>query len=218
MAISMGVGLSRAIEATAPARDEAPLRSEVVQARPLPRADSVKGTSSARLTELLRLHYAKVWRTLRRLGVDEPFADDAAQQVFIVLSNKLEQVQVGCERTFLLSSAVRVASNYRQSWRRRHEVVDERALAEETDPRPSADQLLDEKRLRQQFDALVERWPVDIRTAFVLFELEGLSVPEIAELTESKMGTVASRLRRARELFQAGVKRLKARGTAGGGP
>lgn len=213
----MGVGLSRTVEATAPASGEAPLRSEVVQARPMPRADSVKGHSSARLTELLRLHYAKVWRTLRRLGVDEPFADDAAQQVFIVLANKLEHVQVGCERTFLLSSAVRIASNYRQSWRRRHEVVDERALAEETDPRPSADQLLDEKRLRQQFDALVERWPVDIRTAFVLFELEGLSVPEIAELTESKMGTVASRLRRARELFQAGVKRLKARGTAGGG-
>ena len=53
--------------------------------------------------------------------------------------------------------------------------------------------------------------PDDMRTAFVLFELEGLSVPEIAELTETKQGTVASRLRRARELFQSGVKRLRAR-------
>lgn len=65
--------------------------------------------------------------------------------------------------------------------------------------------------MRRALDQLVEVWPDEIRTAFVLFELEGLSVPEIAELTDTKQGTVASRLRRARELFQAGVKRLRAR-------
>jgi RNA polymerase sigma-70 factor (ECF subfamily) len=62
----------------------------------------------------------------------------------------------------------------------------------------------------------LESWPEELRTAFVLFELEGLSVPEIAELTETKSGTVASRLRRGRELFLAAVKRLKARGLVEG--
>lgn len=214
----MGVGMPSATETSTPEGGEAALASEVVQVRPLASSEPKTGTAAARLTELLRCHYAQVWRTLRQFGVDEPFADDAAQQVFIVLSNKLDQVAVGCERTFLLSSAVRVASNYRQTWRRRHEVVDERALLDEHDPHPTAEQLLDEKRLRLAFDELLERWPVEIRTTFVLFELEGLSVPEISELTATKMGTVASRLRRARALFQAGVKRMKARGTAGSEP
>jgi RNA polymerase sigma-70 factor (ECF subfamily) len=209
------MGLPAAIEVSAQEGAEPSLHSEVVQVRPFASAEP---QTAARLSELLRCHYARVWRTLRQFGVDEPFADDAAQQVFIVLANKLDEVQVGCERSFLLSSAVRIASNYRQTWRRRHEVVDERALAAECDPRPTAEQLLDEKRLRQAFDELLERWPAEIRTAFVLFELEGLSVPEISELTETKMGTVASRLRRGRVLFQAGVKRLKARGTVGGEP
>lgn len=210
----MGVGLPRAVEPQAPDGGEAPLRSEV-RVRALSGGDA--GTeNSSRLTALLHCHYTTVWRTLRRFGVDEPFADDAAQQVFMVLSAKLDQVRVGSERTFLLSSAVRIASNYRQTRQRRQEVTDERALVDQRDPHPTPEQLLDEKRLRQAFDSLVERWPADIRAAFVLFELEGLSVPEIAELTDTKLGTVASRLRRARELFQAGVKRLKARGAGEG--
>ena len=125
----MGVGFTQAVEQAAPESAEAPLRSEIVQIKPLPLTEPC-GTTAARLTELLRCHYAQVWRTLRQFGVDEPFADDAAQQVFIVLASKLDQVQVGCERSFLLSTAVRIASNYRQTWRRRHEVADERALAD----------------------------------------------------------------------------------------
>ncbi len=164
-----------------------------------------------RLQELLRLHYARVWRTLRQIGVDEACADDAAQEVFIVLSRKLADIREGSERSFLLSTAVRVAANHRRTGRVRHEVVDEQAVEKERDPEPNVEQLLDQKRMRRALDQLVDGWPDEIRTAFVLFELEGLSVPEIAEMTDTKQGTVASRLRRARELFQAGVKRLRAR-------
>jgi RNA polymerase sigma-70 factor (ECF subfamily) len=173
---------------------------------------------AGRLSELLRAHYSCIWRTLRRLGVDEGRADDAAQDAFIVLSRRLGDVREGSERTFLLSSAVRIAANYRRTWHVKHEVPDEGALAAERDPRPTAEQLLDRKRLRQALDELLEGWPEDIRVAFVLFELEGLSMPEIAQVTETKLGTVASRLRRARELFQAGAKRLRARAAAGGEP
>jgi RNA polymerase sigma-70 factor (ECF subfamily) len=152
------------------------------------------------------------------MGVDEGRADDAAQEAFIVLSRRLGDVREGCERTFLLSSAVRIAANYRRTWHLKHEVADEHALAAERDPRPTAEQLLDRKRLRQALQELLEGWPEDIRLAFVLFELEGLSVPEISQVTQTKLGTVASRLRRARELFQAGARRLRARAAAGGEP
>jgi RNA polymerase sigma-70 factor (ECF subfamily) len=168
------------------------------------------------LAELLRTHYGTVWRTLRRVGVSEDRVDDAAQEVFIVVSRKLEQIQPGCERSYLLNSAIRVAANYRRALRTRREVADDGVLDEQRDPAPSADQLLYRKHLRQMLDQILESWPEELRTAFVLFELEGLSVPEIAELTETKSGTVASRLRRGRELFLAAVKRLKARGLVEG--
>lgn len=214
----MGAGLPATVDPPAPDGGSPPLRSEVSQARALAAVPSSKGRHAQRLTLLLRVHYLQVWRTLRRLGVDAGCADDAAQEAFIVLSRRMDDVREGSERTFLLSCAVRIAANYRRTWRVQHEVADERALAAERDPLPTAEQLLDHKRLRQALDQLLDGWPDDIRTAFVLFELEGLSVPEISQVTETKLGTVASRLRRARELFQAAAKRLRARAAAGGEP
>lgn len=214
----MGVGLPATVDPPAPDGGSLPLRSEVTQSRPRAAAQPPSELAASRLSELLRAEYARVWRTLRRLGVDEVCADDATQEVFIVMSRRLGDVREGSERPFLLSCAVRVAANYRRSWRAKHEVADERALAAERDPRPSAEHLLDHKRLRQALDELLEGWPEDIRTAFVLFELEGLSAPEISQVTDTKLGTVASRLRRARELFQAGARRLRARAAAGGEP
>jgi len=181
-----------------------------------PRVLSTTGRD-ALLAELLRQHYSAVWRTLRRVGVDADRVDDAAQEVFIVASKKLELIEPGRERNYLLSSALRIAANYRRARRARREVLDERALDEQTDPQPSAEHLVDRKRLRQMLDDVLERFPEEIRTAFVLFELEGLSVPEIADMTDTKIGTVSSRLRRARELFLAASKRLKARGLFEGG-
>jgi len=213
----MGAGLPATVDPLASDGDTPAARSEVTAAR-LRAVVSPSEQDAGRLTELLRAHYSCIWRTLRRLGVDEGRADDAAQDAFIVLSRRLGDVREGSERTFLLSSAVRIAANYRRTWHVKHEIADEGALAAERDPRPTAEQLLDRKRLRQALDELLEGWPEDIRVAFVLFELEGLSVPEIAQVTETKLGTVASRLRRARELFQVGAKRLRARAAAGGEP
>ncbi|MDF3070508.1 MAG: polymerase sigma factor RpoE [Polyangiaceae bacterium] len=211
----MGVGIPAAVDPQSPEGDCPPLRSEVIQSRPRPALSPRSAEEAARLTDLLRTHYASVWRTLRRLGVAEAHSDDAAQEVFIVLSRRLPDVRLGSERTFLLGCAVRVAANHRRTWYSRHEVADERALADEHDPRPTAEQVLDGKQLREALDEALDGWPEDIRTAFVLFELEGLSMPEIAQVTEAKLGTVASRLRRSRELFQLVAKRLRARGAGG---
>lgn len=180
--------------------------------RPAPARVLSAAGRDALLAELLRQYYSAVWRTLRRVGVDADRVDDAAQEVFIVASKKLEYIEPGRERNYLLSSALRIAANYRRARRARREVLDDRVLDEQTDPQPSADHLVERKRLREALDDVLDRFPEEIRTAFVLFELEGLSVPEIAELTETKLGTVSSRLRRGRELFLAASKRLRARG------
>ena len=64
-------------------------------------------------------------------------------------------------------------------------------------------------------DDLVARLPEDARPVFVLFELEGMTMVEIASCLDIPPGTVASRLRRAREVFSTFVSRLEARRNRG---
>jgi RNA polymerase sigma-70 factor (ECF subfamily) len=171
----------------------------------------------ARVAELLRAHFRDVWRMVRRFGVPENSADDAAQEVFIIAARRIEDITPGSERPFLLATAVRVAANQRRSLGTRRECAEAEQTSEGVDPRPSAEALLDQKRLRQMLDRVLDALSDDLRVSFVLYELEGLSSPEIAALLGIPLGTVASRLRRGREAFELQVARLKAELAAKGG-
>ncbi|HVU04122.1 MAG TPA: sigma-70 family RNA polymerase sigma factor [Polyangiaceae bacterium] len=175
-----------------------------------PVADRRSGTVDHRVAELLRNHYAEVWRVLRRVGVAGPHIEDAAQQVFLVASGRLEDLQPGRERSFLIGTAIRVAANHRRTAAARYERADDE-VGERMDPAPPADELLDEKRLRALLDRVLDAMPEDLRDVLVLFELEELSLDEIAELLEIPRGTAASRLRRAREAFDAAARRARAK-------
>lgn len=167
--------------------------------------------TDSRMAELLPAHFRDVWRVVRRFGVPERSADDAAQEVFIIASRRLADITPGSERAFLLATAVRVAANARRSLATRREVEDTNEIPERVDPGPSAEALLDQKRLRQMLDEVLDGLTDELRVSFVLYELEGLSSPEISKLLGIPIGTVASRLRRAREAFELEVARLKAR-------
>jgi RNA polymerase sigma-70 factor (ECF subfamily) len=158
-----------------------------------------------RLAALLRVHFDMVWRAVRRFGVPEGAAEDATQEVFIVAAAKLTGIQGGKERPFLYAVAARVAANFRRSSIHIHENLGEEPLVEATSPLPDAEMLLDQKRRRELLDYVLGTLTQNLRTTFVLFELEGLSVPEIAEVLQIPNGTVASRLRRAREQFGAAL-------------
>src|SRR3954462_7909032 len=166
---------------------------------------------NARLADMLRLHFRAVWRIVRRFGVPENSADDAAQEVFIIAARRLSDIAPGSERPFLFASAVRVAANARRALGARRECAEDDSLPEGVDPRPNAEALLDQKRLRQLLDRVLDELSDDLRVCFVLYELEGMSSPEIAELLTIPIGTVASRLRRAREAFEQAASKLKAR-------
>ncbi len=174
-------------------------------------AGDIKAEHDARVASLLRHHFRDVWRLVRRFGVPEHYADDAAQEVFIIASRRLPDIAPGSERPFLLASAVRVAANLRRAVGARRECSDDEGRPERVDPRPNPEALLDQKRLRQMLDNVLDRLSTDLRVTFVLYELEGLSAPQIAELLGIPLGTVASRLRRAREAFELGVALLRAR-------
>lgn len=189
---------------------QAPLPLPLVGAGPpaLARGASAPATSAAdRLTALFQRHFDLVWRTVRRLGVPLEAVDDAAQEVFVIASRRLASIEEGKERAFLYGTAVRVAATARRTRSRRRAVPAPDAPPDPTDPGPAADELVDRKRARALLDELVARLPDDTRPVFVLYELEGLTMDEIAACLEVPTGTVASRLRRAREVFQAAVAR-----------
>jgi RNA polymerase sigma-70 factor (ECF subfamily) len=165
----------------------------------------------ARSRALVTNHFGFVWRSLLRLGVPRSDAEDALQQVFIIASSKLDDVEPGRERTFLFGVALRIASRAHRAAQRRREVLDGEPV-EVLDPAPRPDELIDQARARAALDAILEAMPLDLRAVFVLYELERSTMAEIAELLELPAGTVASRLRRAREHFQAAVRRIEARG------
>jgi RNA polymerase sigma-70 factor, ECF subfamily len=154
----------------------------------------------ARLERLFADHYRFVWRTLRRLGVQEAAVDDAAQQVFIVASQRLADFAPRKEAAFLLGVAVRIAANARRAQTRRREDSDPDAIAELA-AGSSPEELLDWKQRRKKLDDWLAALSLELRAPFVLFELEGLGVAEIASLLELPVGTVKSRLRRARGIF-----------------
>lgn len=166
--------------------------------------------SAERIAVLVREHYGFVWRLLRRLGLREGDADDAAQQVFLVAVARLDAMRPGRERSFLYGVALNVGARARRSRiRRREEPLD--AAGEGEVGQPSAEQLLEQRQQRDALDALLAEMPEELRVVFVLYELEELSTPQIAELCRIPVGTAASRLRRAREDFEQRVARLEAR-------
>lgn len=150
-------------------------------------------------------HFSLVWRSLRRFGVAEANADDAAQQVFMIFSRRIAEIDGERQVAFLLGTAVRVAANARRQSERSREVLvegdSEESPASDRDP----EQLLEQKQRRAELDRALATLSQDQRVVFVLYELEGFSLPEIASALGVPLGTATSRLARGRERFEAWV-------------
>jgi RNA polymerase sigma-70 factor (ECF subfamily) len=152
-------------------------------------------------------HFDFVWRSLRRLGVARADADDAAQEVFLVLTRRLNDLEQDRERAFLFATSLRVASTRRRSARRKPE-----ATLDEFEELPAMgldpEELAELSNARALLQDILNEMDLEFRSVFVLAELEELSAPEIADLLDIPLGTVSSRLRAARETFRGAVRRL----------
>ena len=102
--------------------------------------------SGQRLAEMLGAHFRVVWRTLRRLGLNAAAADDGAQQVFLIASQRLGEVEPGRERAFLIGTAYRVAANTRRKAARRNEVSDDDDFERQPHAGPNPEELVERKR------------------------------------------------------------------------
>lgn len=177
-----------------------------------PRAPTAESPADvARFRGMVDEHFDFIWRSLRGLGVPTGAVDDAAQHVFWVASQKLASIDVGAERSFLFSTALGVAANQRRARARDRVVLDEAAVSAQADDAPGGEQLVEMSERRALLDEVLASMPHELRTVFVLFVLEGADTPQIAALLGIAPGTVASRLRRARESFHTISKRLQAR-------
>jgi RNA polymerase sigma-70 factor, ECF subfamily len=158
-------------------------------------------TAEERLRALFESEFDFVWRTLRRLGLDAGAADDAAQETFVIAARKLASIEVGAERSFLLGSAVRIAANVRRTRAFRDQrtttTLDEAAVSQPCEV-PLPDAQMEHRETLARLDRALHELPDDLREVLVLTELDALSQPEIAALLGIAVGTVASRLRRAR--------------------
>jgi RNA polymerase sigma-70 factor (ECF subfamily) len=164
--------------------------------------------SERRLRVLVDDYYDFVWRTVRRMGLRDADVDDVVQEVFLVLSRKLDVVPEGRERGFLYRAAIHESMHALRALARRRESTDAGAfegLSSDVD----VESLAGRAQARELLDRVLGALPGDLRAVFILFELEQATMSEIAEVLSLAPGTVASRLRRARAEFEAVVARLR---------
>ncbi|MCC6747616.1 MAG: sigma-70 family RNA polymerase sigma factor [Deltaproteobacteria bacterium] len=158
-----------------------------------------------------RAEVAQVWRCLRRLGVADADLEDKVHDVFVIAYRRWADYDAARPaRPWLAGIALRVASDYRRAAPRRRECT--RELSEAVDPRSLPDAAVAERQARELVLAALEALDEDRRAVFVLHELEGYSVPEIATIVSAPLNTLYSRLRLAREDFAAAVRRCGVRG------
>lgn len=165
-------------------------------------ASSSVGTGervSTDLQQFIREHYDFVWRCTRRFGVPAADVDDVVQELFLRLLPQIDKLER--PRQYLFRACAFAASHSRRSASRRRETANEERVGSELDGSADPEQKAELGEARAALQSLIDEMPEDLRVVFVLFELESLTMIEIAELADLPTGTVASRLRRARELF-----------------
>lgn len=159
-----------------------------------------------RFAEIFREHAPYVWRVMRRLGVREADAEDLCQEVFVVVHRRLPEFEGRSSlRTWIYGIAIRVASDHR----RRAHVRRERPTEELPEERRSAPQMkeLEREQARALLDAALSELDDDKRAVFVLYEIEGLEMKEVAEAVGCPLQTAYSRLHAARKRVTEAVER-----------
>ncbi|MBV8618475.1 MAG: RNA polymerase sigma factor RpoE [Curvibacter sp.] len=174
-----------------------------------------------RAFELLVLKYQRrVGRLVARMVRDSDLVDDVVQETFIRAYRALHQFRGEAQfYTWLYRIAVNTAKKALVDLRR-NPVMSESAYRsrdddDETSPvenelstEETPETVLAAKEIGATVNAAMEALPEDLRQAVTLREIEGLSYEEIAEVMNCPIGTVRSRIFRAREAISAKVKPL----------
>jgi RNA polymerase sigma-70 factor (ECF subfamily) len=168
-------------------------------------------------SEVYRLHFAFVWRSVRRLGIPHAEVDDVVQEIFVIVHRKLAGFEGRSQlRTWLFGVLRRVVRDQRRAIAARPTLARVPVTA---DSGASPEQVLERARALRTLYSLLDTLDDDKREVFVLVELESMTAPQVAEATGTNLNTVYARLRAARQQLAAALHRYRAReaGTAPGG-
>ena len=164
----------------------------------------------AACTDLVSEHQRMVFQLALNLLGDRDEALDLSQEVFLRVFRTIYRFRGQSSlRTWIYRIAVNQARNRHRFWRRRHradQVSLDAHVAEHGDflsggeARP--DRVLAQKELAARLQTALDHLPFDQRTAIVLREVDGLSYEEIAYSLGVAVGTVKSRLTRARQALR----------------
>ena len=166
---------------------------------------------------LVEKYQRKLARLVSRLVRDPGEAEDVTQEAFIKAYRALPSFRGDSAfYTWLYRIGINTAKNYLVSMGRRAPTSTE-VDAEEAEGFESADQLRDintpeslllTKEIATTVNAAIESLPEELRSAIQLREIEGMSYEEIAEMMNCPIGTVRSRIFRAREAIAERLKPL----------
>lgn len=184
------------------------MATDTLQGRAFPAAvaEPVAPPSAWGIAQVYEAHGSYVFRCLRSLGVRDDLLEDAVQDAFLVVQDKLPGFDGRAKlRTWLYAIVLRVARRYRE-----RVALDARRFVESEPPseaRAEHDVEQNEQLAlaRRALGALDDQK----REVFVLAMVEEMSAPEIALVMEIPVNTVYSRLRAARAAFAEQVERMK---------
>jgi RNA polymerase sigma-70 factor (ECF subfamily) len=153
--------------------------------------------------------FHEVCRWVRAFGGLDADLDDLAQEVFLVVSRKLDQFDGQNLGGFLYRITQRTVSDYRRrAWFRRFWSGRRPPLELVVDGRPDPSASAERQEAERLLCRIVSQLSPVRRAAFILYEIEGYSGEEIAQLEGVPVGTVYTRLHHARRDFLAAVENL----------
>jgi RNA polymerase sigma-70 factor, ECF subfamily len=161
--------------------------------------------------ELVERYQNRLLNFVYRTTGDRERAEDLVQETFIRVYRHLHRFDQSKKfSTWIYTIASNLAKNELRNRSRNPLVLFQTILKNrQEDQRPlewedntyRPDDLFRKRALKAQVDAAVDQLPEHHRTVFVLREMEGKTYEEIAEITDTNLGTVKSRLNRARNSF-----------------
>jgi RNA polymerase sigma-70 factor, ECF subfamily len=162
--------------------------------------ERLKGGDRKAFEELVHKYQDKIHNLCRYTLRDSQDSQDAAQDVFIKAYKKLADLRP--DEPFLYAWLYRIAINTCFDYNKRShpKPLEDETLAENVaSSDPSPEHLYQSKETGRLIQASLARLPEKLRAAIVLKEIEALSYEEIAEVLDTSIGTVKSRISRARE-------------------
>jgi RNA polymerase sigma-70 factor (ECF subfamily) len=165
------------------------------------------------LRDVYDAHAGYVWNTLRRLGAPPRDLEDLTHDVFVQVQGHLAEYDPARPiKPWLFGFAFRILSQHRRRARREPnaaDVVGAGVAHEPVDPEPLADERLRTQEDRQLVLRALDAIALERRAVFVLYEIDGVAMDEIARALGIPVNTAYSRLRVARDEFKAAVARLR---------